>query len=41
MFLGNGDSAPLHNSRYDFNDEALPHGVSYLTEIVRRRLPVL
>ena len=39
MFMGNGDSAPLHNSRYDFNDEALPHGVAYLTGIVRRRLP--
>jgi amidohydrolase len=40
-FLGNGeDSAPLHNSSYDFNDDGLMHGVNFHAVIVRRRLPV-
>ncbi|MFZ5673584.1 MAG: M20 aminoacylase family protein [Pseudomonadota bacterium] len=29
IFLGNGDSAWCHNPAYDFNDEAIPVGVSY------------
>ncbi|SEM55689.1 hippurate hydrolase [Bosea lupini] len=37
-FVGNGDSAPLHNPRYDFNDEGLIHGARFHAEIVRRRL---
>ena len=40
MFLGNGDSASLHNPSYDFNDAALPHGVAYFAELVKARLPV-
>lgn len=39
MMIGNGDSAPLHNPRYDFNDEILPQGVNFFTEITRLRLP--
>ncbi|WP_186418252.1 M20 aminoacylase family protein [Bosea sp. CS1GBMeth4] len=39
-FLGNGASAPLHNPRYDFNDEGLIHGARFHAEIVRRRLAV-
>lgn len=39
MMIGNGDSAPLHNPRYDFNDEILPQGVNFFTEITRSRLP--
>ena len=38
MFIGNGDSAPLHNPAYDFNDDALPHGVNFFTAITRSRL---
>jgi amidohydrolase len=39
-FLGNGrDSPPLHNPRYDFNDDGLIHGVNFHAAIVRRRLP--
>jgi amidohydrolase len=37
IFLGNGDTAWCHNPAYDFNDEAIPVGVSYwvrLTEMV-------
>ena len=40
IFMGNGEhSAPLHNSGYDFNDEAIPFGVRYFVELVRRQLP--
>lgn len=39
-FIGNGEaSKPLHNPGYDFNDELIPHGVSYFVELVRQRLP--
>lgn len=39
VFLGNGmESAPLHNPRYDFNDEGLLHGADFHTAITRRRL---
>ena len=29
VFLGNGDTPALHNSAYDFNDDAIPYGISY------------
>ena len=39
-YIGNGEaSAPLHNSGYDFNDDALPHGVAVHAATVRARLP--
>jgi amidohydrolase len=38
-FLGNGESAPLHNPRYDFDDAGLVHGMRFHAGIVRRRLP--
>ncbi|RYE82872.1 MAG: M20/M25/M40 family metallo-hydrolase, partial [Hyphomicrobiales bacterium] len=38
IFIGNGDSAGLHNARYNFNDEAIPYGVSYWTRLVERAL---
>jgi hippurate hydrolase len=37
--LGNGDSAALHNDRYDFNDEAIPYGVALFGAIVEKKLP--
>jgi hippurate hydrolase len=37
--LGNGDSAGLHHPEYDFNDEIIPAGCSYLAELVERRMP--
>lgn len=40
LFTGNGDSAPLHNPRYDFNDAGLLHGARLHAAIVRRRLAV-
>lgn len=38
MFIGNGDSASLHNPKYDFNDEAIPFGVAYWVDLVKRIL---
>jgi amidohydrolase len=38
IFIGNGDSAGLHNPAYDFNDEALPIGASYWVRLVETSL---
>ena len=38
MFIGNGDSAVLHNAAYDFNDAALPYGAGYFVELAKTRL---
>ncbi|MGN6585401.1 MAG: M20 aminoacylase family protein [Rhizobiaceae bacterium] len=38
IFLGNGDSANLHHPAYDFNDEAIPAGVSYWVRLAERAL---
>jgi hippurate hydrolase len=37
--LGNGDSAALHNHKYDFNDETIPYGVALYGKIVEKKLP--
>jgi hippurate hydrolase len=39
IFLGNGDSAGLHNPAYDFNDEIIPIGCSYWARIVESAMP--
>ncbi|MBS0451595.1 MAG: amidohydrolase [Proteobacteria bacterium] len=44
VFIGNGAAGapggvPLHNAKYDFNDEVLPIGTRYFAELVRQRLP--
>ncbi|MDH6269440.1 amidohydrolase [Rhizobium sp. SG_E_25_P2] len=41
IFIGNGDSAGLHNPRYDFNDEIIPYGVSYWVKLAETRLAEL
>jgi hippurate hydrolase len=38
IFMGNGDSAKLHHPSYDFNDAALPYGMSYWVELVETAL---
>jgi hippurate hydrolase len=43
VFMGNGggaaaDTPGLHTPLYDFNDEALPHGVAFWTALVRQEL---
>lgn len=44
LLLGNGEvgahGRPLHSDSYDFNDDVLPIGVAFWTELVRDRLPV-
>jgi len=39
IFVGNGDSAGLHHHAYDFNDEAIPFGVSYWVKLVETGMP--
>ncbi len=38
IFIGNGDTAMLHHPAYDFNDEAIPHGVSYWVKLAETTL---
>jgi amidohydrolase len=38
IFIGNGDSAMLHHPAYDFNDAALPYGMSYWVDLVETAL---
>ncbi|MEM7210881.1 MAG: M20 aminoacylase family protein [Pseudomonadota bacterium] len=40
VFIGTGeDVAPLHTTKYDFNDEVSPIGVAYWTKLVETALP--
>lgn len=39
IFMGNGTSASLHNPAYDFNDDAIPHGISYWVQLAESALP--
>jgi amidohydrolase len=34
IFVGNGDTAGLHNPRYDFNDDAIAYGTSYWVRLI-------
>ncbi|MCO6188135.1 M20 aminoacylase family protein [Rhizobium sp. L1K21] len=38
IFIGNGDTAGLHHPEYDFNDEIIPHGISYWVKLAEDRL---
>ena len=38
IFIGNGDTASLHHPAYDFNDEAIPHGMSYWVRLAETAL---
>ncbi|WP_054313792.1 M20 aminoacylase family protein [Mesorhizobium sp. 1M-11] len=38
IFIGNGDTAGLHHPAYDFNDEVIPHGVSYWVRLAEKAL---
>ncbi len=37
MFIGNGDSALCHHPAYDFDDGAIPYGISLFAKIVEQR----
>jgi amidohydrolase len=39
IFMGNGDTAGLHHPAYDFNDSAIPVGVSYWVRLVENAMP--
>ena len=38
MFIGNGDTAPVHNPAYDCNDAAIPYGCAYFVSLVQNEL---
>ncbi|HEV7457906.1 MAG TPA: M20 aminoacylase family protein [Roseococcus sp.] len=38
IVCGNGDSAEVHNPRFDFNDQAIPYGAGVLAAVVERKL---
>jgi len=38
IFLGNGDTPGLHHPAYDFNDDAIPYGVSYFVAVAETAL---
>ncbi|MFV2002873.1 MAG: M20 aminoacylase family protein, partial [Paracoccaceae bacterium] len=40
LFIGQGDTAALHNPAYDFNDDIAPVGASFFARLVERALPV-
>ena len=39
ILVGNGDGAPAHNERYNFNDETTPYGAALYARLVERTLP--
>jgi metal-dependent amidase/aminoacylase/carboxypeptidase family protein len=39
IFIGNGDTATCHHPAYDFNDAAIPYGVSYWARLVGLGIP--
>ena len=38
IFIGNGDTPGLHHPAYDFNDDAIPYGVSYFVSVAETAL---
>ena len=40
ILLGNGYSSPVHHPEYNFNDDAIPFGCSWLVELVEQKMPV-
>jgi metal-dependent amidase/aminoacylase/carboxypeptidase family protein len=40
ILMGNGDTAHVHHPKYNFNDDAIPAGCSWLAELIERRMPV-
>nr|WP_255616796.1 M20 aminoacylase family protein [Aurantimonas sp. VKM B-3413] len=39
IFVGNGDTAPVHHPGFDFNDDAIPVGCSYWARLVEAAMP--
>ncbi|MGY3453103.1 M20 aminoacylase family protein [Bradyrhizobium sp. USDA 4353] len=39
VFMGIGEGAGVHHPEYDFNDEVIPHGISYWAKLVETAMP--
>jgi hippurate hydrolase len=39
IWIGNGDTAMVHHPKYDFNDDAIPYGVSYWAKLAETAMP--
>jgi amidohydrolase len=39
VFFGNGNTASVHHPAYDFNDGAIPHGVSFWARLAETAMP--
>jgi amidohydrolase len=39
IWIGNGDTAMVHHPEYDFNDAAIPYGVSYWAKLAETAMP--
>ncbi|MGF1446034.1 MAG: amidohydrolase [Pikeienuella sp.] len=39
IWVGNGDTAGVHHPEYDFNDAAIPYGVSYWARLAETSMP--
>ena len=39
IFVGNGDTAGLHQDQYDFDDDIIPYGCSYWAQLVETAMP--
>ena len=39
IFMGNGDTASVHHPKYNFNDEAIPYGVSLWAKMIETAMP--
>ncbi|MEL6411347.1 MAG: M20 aminoacylase family protein [Pseudomonadota bacterium] len=40
ILVGNGESAPVHHPKYNFNDEVILSGCSWWAEIIEQRMPL-
>ena len=40
LFVGNGESADLHNPSYEFNDEVIPVGCSWFVKMAEHHMPL-
>jgi len=40
MLIGNGETASVHDPRYDFNDAAIPYGVAYFRSLIEDGMPL-
>jgi amidohydrolase len=39
VFFGNGNTSPVHHPEYNFNDDAIPHAVSFWAKLAETTMP--